>query len=335
MPIILDYDTEEVYTLEAKPKGKDKYIYIVFLGDIHFGHKDCSVSYLRKTIKLIEKLAKRHNVVVILMGDLIETDKDYASQYMIEDVVKRTKEQFEGIVQILYPIRNLCKFALWGNHEERLLRDAKSKRLLEMLKIENFYERILKELNPSIVVAKPQRGMLIQLKVGKKEYDVRIAHGAYGGYKRPELQTERESNNYPTASLIAMGHHHQKYFKEVVKMAEVDGKRAIMLQYWIGTGTMLRYPAYAERKSYPVNVMGCPIIKVYSEVQHIEYMNSPEFHPRFVKASGMLPLDAPRMDFGKYFRLVRKLHGDVTPVGTQKRPIEKIPQKNPKPVKPM
>lgn len=310
MPITLDYDTTEVYKLEVIPRYKDNFIYLVFLGDLHIGHKDCSLSFLQKAVTLIRRLSVKHEVVVILMGDLIETDKDYASQYMIEDVVERTKEQFATMLQHLSPISHLCQFALWGNHEERLIRDSKTKRALEMVGIDNLYEMILQKLNSKITVAQPQRGMLIKLICSKgylkQEYDIRISHGAYGGYKRPELQTERESDNYPTASLIAMGHHHQKYWDEKIKLGLSDGRRAIYAQYWLGTGTFLGYPAYAERKSYPVNVMGCPIIKVYSDVQHLEYVNSPPFMPRFQKTSGTLPLANREMLTSIFFTGVPK-----------------------------
>lgn len=290
MPITLDYDSTEVTSLKVKPKGADNFIYLIFIGDIHIGHTDCSLSYLQKATTMIKRLSEKHEVVVVLMGDLIETDKDYAAEYMIEDTIERTQEQFATMLQYLAPISHLCKFAVWGNHEERLIRDTKSKRILEMVDITNLYKTILGKLNPKIHVSAPQRGILLQLNCGKQSYDIRIAHGAYGGYKRPELQCERESNNYPMAALIAMGHHHQKFWNERVKIGLEKSKRAIYLQYWLGTGTFLRYPAYAEHKSYPINVMGCPIIKVYANVQHLEYMNSPEFQPRFVMAAGGLPL---------------------------------------------
>ena len=301
MPIILDYDSTEVKSLTVKPKGKDEFIYLVFLGDIHLGHTDCSLSYLQKATTMIKRLSEKHEVIVILMGDLIETDKDYSAEFMIEDVIERTQEQFVTILQYLDPIKHLCKFAVWGNHEERLIRDTKSKRILEMVDITNLYEVILKKLNPEIYVAAPQRGILLQLTCGKQSYDIRFAHGAYGGFKRPELQCERESNNYPMAALIAMGHHHQKFWNERVKMGLEKSQRAIYLQYWLGTGTFLKYPSYAERKSYPINVMGCPIIKVYANVQHLEYLNSPEFQPRFIKAAGGLPL-IPRVSLNEIFK---------------------------------
>lgn len=294
MPIILDYDDTEVYKLEVVPRYKDNFVYMVFLGDLHIGHKDCSLSFLQKAVTLIEKLSQKHEVIVVLMGDLIETDGDYAASYMIESVVERTDAQFSTMIQHLKPITHLCHFALWGNHEERLIRDLKTNRALNMVGIKNLYQQILQKLNQDIIVSEPQRGMLIKLicskGFSKQEYDIRISHGDYGGYKRPELQTERESNNYPTTSLIAMGHHHQKYWDEKIKLGLSDGKRVIYAQNWLGTGTFLGYPAYAEKKSYPVNVMGCPIIKVYSDVQHMEYVNSPMFQPRFQKASGTLPL---------------------------------------------
>lgn len=302
MPITLDYDKDEVVNLTAKTKNKDDFVYLVFLGDLHVGHKDCSISFLQKSITVIKRLAEKHTVIVGLVGDLIETDKDYASQYMIEDVVERTNEQMKSMIQILSPINDLCKIAVWGNHEERLIRDTKTKRALEMVGIKNFYELILKELNKNIYVAQPQRGILFTLRVigdkTKQDYEMRMSHGSYGGYKRPELQCERESENYPTISLIAMGHHHQKFWKEVIRMGLEKKKRAIYAQYWLGTGCFLRYPAYAEHKSYPVNVMGFPIIKVYANCQHLEYVNSPEYQPRFLKAAGLIPLPPrPELNF--------------------------------------
>lgn len=290
MSIILDYDREETYPLTIKCKYKDDFGYVIFIGDIHLGHKDCSMSFLTRTIRMVKRLAKRHAVAVILLGDLIETDKDYSPQFIIENVSVRTREQFAQILQTLDPIKNLCKFAVWGNHEERLIRDTKTKRALEMIGIDNFYDVILKKLNPEIIVAQPQRGLNVNLRVGRQKYSIRIAHGAYGGYAHPELQHKRESNNFPTASLIAMGHHHQKYWKDKVKIVNIGNRRAIILQNWVGTGTFLRYASYAERKSYPINIIGCPIIKAYSSVQHLEYVNSPEFHARFLKASGGLPM---------------------------------------------
>lgn len=296
MSIVLGYDEVGVYNHQLNPKGKDNFSYLIFLGDMHVGHKDFSTSFLQKAVVLINRLSKKHRVSVILMGDLIETDKDYASEYMIEEVSQRTGEQFITVAQHLKPIADICNFAVWGNHEERLIRDKKTKRALEMVGIDNLFETILMKLNPKMIVAEPQRGVLLRVDCGKQTYEIRIAHGAYGGYKRPELQCEREGKNYSTAALIAMGHHHQKFWKEVVTMGLEGSRRAIHIQYWLGTGTFLQYPAYAERKSYPMNVMGCPVIKIYSNVQHLEYMNSPDFQPRFIQSSGILPLP-PRSMF--------------------------------------
>jgi len=288
-PLILDYDEVASGTIDLKPKGKDNFIYVVFLGDLHVGHKDFSGEYLQKAISIVERLAKKHTVAIVLMGDLIETEGDWQSSYMIDDTTLRLKAQIETVLSYLNPVKDLVVTCIWGNHEERLVRDNKTKKIFDALEI-NPLKIMVDKLNGNVILGEPQRGLTLNIKTGNKEYGIRLLHGKYGGYKRPELQFEREGMGYPTVSLIAMGHTHQKLWREKIMFIPEDGKRAIAIQYWLNTGTCLRNPAYAEAKSYSPNVMSVPIVKLYDNVEHIEFVNSPELTPRFVRTAGMLPL---------------------------------------------
>jgi len=264
---------------------------------------------------MLAELSKRTRLAVVLMGDLIETDKAFMSQYMIEDVKIRTYEQLAGVIQQLNPVKDNCLAAVWGNHEERLIRSEKTKRMLEFLEID-FYEETLKRLNPNIIVGGFSRGLLLNIKVKNQNYVVRVNHGSYGGYRQPELQNKRESRNYPTVGLIAMGHTHQMFWRDHVYLGMDKDHRTVAIQHWLGTGTMLRYPSYAERKGYPINIMGCPIVKLYSDVQHIEYVNTPSVQPRFLKKSGMLPLPSIKPFRQKLASIFRTKLEKKTPLKT-------------------
>jgi len=213
---------------------------------------------------------------------------------MIEDVNMRTKAQFERLLQYLQPFKDNIVAVIWGNHEERLLRDLKTKRVLEMIGKENLLQEMIHKLNPDIIIGKPQRGLCLTIEVErgtrKQKYSLRILHGKYGGYARPELQFQREANNYPMDSLVAMGHTHQKFWKDKVRFLTFGGKRVVIRQCWLNTGTCLKMPPYGESKSYPVNVMALPFIELHVDVQHIELCTSPKFDPRFVMSAGLLPL---------------------------------------------
>lgn len=291
---VLDFDEESIHTIKVKLKRKQR-LYILFLGDLHIGHNDFSHNYLTKVLTIAKQIIDRgEKLLIIGMGDYIETDKDFASRYMIENVNMRTKKQFEALLQYIQPFKDNFVMAIWGNHEERLLRDLKTLRVLAMIDKENLLEEILHKLSSNIIVGKPQRGLCLTIEIErgtrKQKYSIRILHGKYGGYARPELQFQREANNYPMDSLIAMGHTHQKFWKDKVRFLTFGGKRVIIKQCWLNTGTSLKMPAYAASKSYPANVMALPFIELHSDVQHIELCTSPKYDPRFIMSAGLLPL---------------------------------------------
>ena len=65
-----------------------------------------------------------------------------------------------------------------------------------------------------------------------------------------------------------MGHVHKILFEPRIyeEIEVIDGMvyKSVKKQYWLASGSFLKDAAYAEMKSYPMNVIGAPVVRFFA-----------------------------------------------------------------------
>jgi len=260
----LDFDLDDTHVIDLPLKEGKPYAEVMFMGDLHIGHTEWSEGHFKRYLKLLEE---HKNIRVVGMGDYIEAED--LSNYL-PDTEIRTKEQIKLFYKYFEPIKDQLLALLYGNHEERIQRATKNViDLLELL--------CLKLGKSDIVRGRPQKGILLVFKVGEQIYPVYVLHSSTGAIIHADTQLRRSSLNW-LVTLIVHAHNHAKGWykpRTFFTLTIVDGKpmRAVMRQYWLSSGTFLRYAGYAEKKSYPVTDIGAPIVRFYSNIEALEYVD--------------------------------------------------------------
>ena len=293
MSQILDIDQEKVYEIKL-PVCDEGYAELMLQGDDHFGNPHFSQSYKQRYINIL----KDHpHMQTILMGDYFEAS-DFTAEYrMISTNKKRFKEQIAEMVQYYEPVNKQIRAALRGNHDERVLRKRYVQEVLDALDIENYLEYVLhKWLNKDIIVGTPEEGLLLFLKVGKQTYTLYVIHGRTSARYRPFIQVEHILNT-SNADIVAHGHNHvldmRLYRKFVPDIVDNQPVRKIVEQLGVLTGCFLRYGGYVEAKSYPLNRMGAPILRLYKDTKFVQPIFPHQImglHKYFTHAYGLTPL---------------------------------------------
>jgi len=298
----LDRDQVNTYQITL-PVNDAGFAEIMFLGDIHFGNPNMGDTHLQRYLKIVKE---NPHIRLILMGDYFEASDFTADYRMISTNEKRFREQITEMVQYFAPVNDQVIVALWGNHDERVLRIRAVKEVLDAIGIKNYLKYILHEnLNKDIIVGPPQEGVTLFLKVGKQTYTVYATHGGTTARYRAFIQIERMLD-INTADILCHGHNHvldYRFYRKFVP-ALIDGQpvRKIVEQLGCLTGCFLRYGGYAEARSYPMNRMGAPLLKLYKDLKFVEPSlphQRMDLHGYFTHAYGKTPL-APRISVPKF-----------------------------------
>jgi len=308
--VTLDFDLDGIYIIELPLKKKKPYAEVIFMGDLHLGHPSFAFNHFMKYIKLVEG---NPHIRVVGMGDYLEAT-EFAPNFLNESRL-RTREQIEVLIKVLEPIKDQIAALLYGNHDERIMKNNKmAVDLLEFI--------TLKMRKPDIIRGKPQTGLLLVFKVGKQIYPVYVLHSKTGAIVHSDTQLRRTSMSW-NVPLLVHGHTHQKSWsdKTFFSVTTVNGNpmRSINRQYWLSSGAFLRYPSYAQIRSYPVTDIGAPIIRFYADTESIEYVDPlthREFRKYFIRKHKSTTLESFMMTHIKRSVDV----GGVKPIETDRPP---------------
>jgi len=271
--ITLDFDMDEVYVIELPLKKGKPYAEVMFKGDIHLGHPDFSYGHLKRYLKL---LRDNKHIRIVGMGDYIEA-VEFSPSFLQEPTL-RTREQIELLIKLFEPIKDQIIALLYGNHDERIQKAMK-------MAIDLLEHITLKLGKPNIVRGRPQKGLLLVFKVGNQTYPVYVHHSKTGAIIHADTQLRRTSMNW-MVPLLVHGHTHRKGWQPrtffSVTMVNGQPMRSVLRQFWLSSGAFLRYPSYAEARSYPVTDIGAPIIRFYADVEGMEYID-PLIHREYQK----------------------------------------------------
>ena len=243
--VFLDTDKERVYVIELSTLPEKNYAEVMFMGDLHIGHKDFAPRFLAKYLSFLQKAPERR---VVLMGDYFEHEE--GTPYIKEQILD-FKQQVAEFIKFFQPVSKQIVAMVYGNHDERYCKVTSSGvDLLDYLR--------LKIGNPEIVIAPPQRGLIIVFLVKKAfgegyfAYPVYVLHSSTASIVNLETQFRRTADNFDVG-LIVHAHTHKIFFKENTKFIVMEDeagefRRAVIRQYWLSSGSFLRFPSYGEAK---------------------------------------------------------------------------------------
>jgi len=266
---VLDYDKDQIAVVEIHCRKGKPYAEVMFMGDLHIGHKEFAKSQL---LKYLLFLKTNPDVFIVGMGDYFESVE---FTHFFPDAESNMKYQVQEFIKMFTPIKDQILAMVYGNHDERFATASQGAvDLLEYL--------TLKLGNTKIKIAPPQRGMLLVLKVingdGKvgQVYPIYVHHSSTSATVNLEAQFKRTEDNYQVP-LIVHGHTHKVFWKErtFFTVAGDNGNfyRGIMRRFWLSSGSFLRFAGYAEKGSMQVPDIKAPIVRFYADRNLLQYID--------------------------------------------------------------
>lgn len=252
---------------------------LALAGDFHYGQEEFSRNVLHGYLNYFKL---NRYIRLGLMGDYVNYAE--ASSHIRDEAVT-IDEQIENFCGDWRPFKDRIEFMLSGNHDERFIRVTKSYRFLRNLALEM-------GVNPDKChIGEPQRGLFLVIKAGSKLYGGYVHHGSTNARINRKLQLKRMGSNNQVC-FIAHGHTHELSWgeKRTFRSLEiVDGqiKNVVRRQFLVSTGCFLKYPSYAEAKSYPYTDVGCPILRFYADESEMEIYDLTAHYKEFLSKGGV------------------------------------------------
>lgn len=235
--------------------GEHKSIFIVPIGDIHFGNRYFDPQYLERTLKFVDQNRKRCRI--ILMGDLLELATKTSVGRSVYDESYPTQKQFEKAVETFKPYADLIDLVIEGNHEERIIRDTS----FEI--IQEFCHRIGR------FDAYGKFSGVVNYRMGTGlTYSFYAFHGATGGTTESSVVNALlKMRERSIAHVYLMGHTHKlfKFDREVKIPMPGKGELGTIKQMFVNTGASVGDGGYAEQKGFPVNRIGYGAVQIFSD----------------------------------------------------------------------
>lgn len=243
-------------------------------GDFHYGHGVFSEPVMHGYLNFLKD---HKNIDIGFMGDLIECAS--LSNYISEEDRPNIDDQIDAFCSDWRPLANRIRFSLWGNHEEREAKIAKSKR---------FMKTIMTELGvkDDCRIGEPQRGMFVVFKAGEQMYGCYFSHSKTNARVNQDIQLQR-TGSQNLVTIIGHGHTHRLAWKPrtFFEMQNVNGNviTTVRRQYLLSTGCFLEYPSYAEASSMPLTEVGSPIVRFYADSNEVDCYDLTRTYHSYIK----------------------------------------------------
>jgi predicted phosphodiesterase len=235
--------------------GEHKSMYLVPIGDIHFGNKYFVEKLLDDALEFVRR--NRRRTRIILMGDLMEVATKTSVGRSVYDENYPTQRQYEIAVEKLKPFADLIDFVVEGNHEERIIRDTS----FEI--IQEFCHRIGR---PD---AYGKFEGLVNYRMGSGlTYSVYVHHGATGGTTESSVANALlKQRERALAHIYLMGHTHKlfSFSRELYVPQPGELEPAKIKQMFVNTGAAVGDGGYATQKGLPMNRIGYGAIELFAE----------------------------------------------------------------------
>lgn len=274
LPVVTS--TKNVYDSEGNviEKVKSKYAEFLFTGDHHYGNPAFADTVMHSYLNFIRM---HKDMRVGFMGDLLECA---SLSHFINEEILDIDDQIEAFLADWRDFGKRVDFSLWGNHEERVVRNSDTKNLMRYMMLELGADQA--------ITPDPQRGLFIVFNVGDMKYGCYVHHSKTNARINRKLQLQRTGSK-TVASLIAHGHTHELAFVPRTfqhPMLDPTGNPVTLIkrQYMLATGCFLEYPSYAEASSYPLTEVGAPIVRFYADDYKIDSYDLTTSYRKFSKS---------------------------------------------------
>ena len=224
---------------------------VMFIGDIHAGSPQFDKERLLKNLDFCLK----HNVYVLLMGDLIEmaTRHSVGAGVYEQDSIGQT--QYEQMCEWLRPLadKKLILGTHNGNHEDRVYKETGI----------NVGKAFARELGV------PYLGDACwnTFKVGEQVYTIYSLHGRTGSRfdGTALLALERISTSF-FADMVVCGHSH-KCINSIVLMQKVVNHRVVEhKKHLLIAGSYVKYDGgYGQTLGLPISKLGSPKVRFFAD----------------------------------------------------------------------
>lgn len=230
-------------------------MFIVPIGDIHFGNKYFVEKYLDNALKFVAKNWRRTRI--ILMGDMMEVATKTSVGRSVYDENYPTQRQYEIALETFKPFAELVDLVIEGNHEERIIRDTS----VEIVK--NWCSELGR---PD---AYGQFEALVNYRLGSGlTYSVYAHHGATGGTTESSVANALlKQRERALAHIYLMGHTHKLFdFQRELYIPQPGiEKPSKIKQMFVNTGAAVGDGGYATQKGLPMNRIGYGAIEIFAD----------------------------------------------------------------------
>lgn len=236
-------------------QGDHKSMYIVPIGDVHFGNRYFSKDYLDKTLEFVRK--NRNRCRIILMGDLLELATKTSVGRGVYDEAYPTQRQFEIAVETFKPYADLIDLVIEGNHEERIIRDTS----FEI--VEEFCHRIGRH----DAYGKFSGIINFRMSTGRT-YSAYAWHGATGGTTEASVMNAMlKMRETAITHMYFMGHTHKllSFEREICLPNPGEVEPTILSQMFVNTGASLTHGGYGEQKGFPRSLPGYGVVQIFAD----------------------------------------------------------------------
>ena len=250
-----DYMKEDIlhiYDVEL-PVNKNNVAELALIGDEHFGNPVYDESKLPMKIAKSQRdyVEKNEHIKIMSMGDELEL----ISKRSLKHIRNSGREMLMAEEANMYcdvwgELFYKMVGKVTGNHELRITRETDRMGLTGFPII----DAELIKANKNCVIAEPERGILLRVKVGDESYMGYFLHGT-GSSTRPDYYLKKVFNVFEGIDFCAMAHIHQTFNQNypILDLGKRYKSPRRKSRIGIRTGTPTPYLSYAENKLYPIS----------------------------------------------------------------------------------
>ncbi len=248
----------EVIEYRVKLENKDEPLYIVPLGDVHYGNVCCDVKRFKD---MVDYIKNKENCYTILMGDMCDAIMMSDKRFDIQSIAPNLRDRIDDLAMAQYvdmrdmlkPIKNKIIAAVDGNHGDTL-----SKKYHTDFDAWLYRELDVPDLGASgFVIIKFDRE-----KFHCENLTIFVHHGWVSGRKSGgKINAMEDLAGSFDSDVYIMGHSHDLFAKSKQRISVAGTKIKVKKQYFAQTGSYLQTymqgaSCYAEKAGYPPQKLG-------------------------------------------------------------------------------
>ncbi|MBI4151864.1 metallophosphoesterase [Candidatus Woesearchaeota archaeon] len=254
-------EAEKQRELQVLYKTFRKYskVYVWALSDIQYGAASCQLS---KFLRYVEWAKKTPNVLIMLLGDLMENAiPTHIPEAMFEQT-KSPAQQFSELYTILKPLRHKILFGITGNHELRTWKKVGF----------DPTEWFCRELR----IPYREFGCYQTIQAGDQSYLLAVHHGASAGVANAKIDLDKLRKIYEGAEIYCAGHNHFLYAQAFQRFTyDAERQKKMLRDIWyVRSGSFMGYAKYAESRLMEPIKTGSAILKLYVKDHMIDVSQS-------------------------------------------------------------